>query len=169
MRKAICSRFVLSLCASVLLLSFSGRALLAQEPVTVCTPATPLVLHDPYFSVWSFDDELTAGPTRHWTGAPQRMAGLIRIDGKIFRFLGEDRIVTTLKQSSRTIWPTRTIYDFEAAGIHLTLTFFTPALPQDLDVLSRPVTYLSWDVRSVDGQAHATSIYFDASAQLATK
>jgi hypothetical protein len=41
-------------------------------------------------------------------------------------------------------------------------------LPQDLDVLSRPVTYVSWDVRSVDGKPHATSLYFDASSQLAT-
>jgi hypothetical protein len=55
--------------------------LFAQQPVTVRTPATPLVLHDPYFSVWSFDDKLTAGPTRHWTGAVQQLNGWIRVDG----------------------------------------------------------------------------------------
>ena len=140
---------------------------LAQEPVTVRTPATPLVLHDPYFSVWSFNDDLTAGPTRHWTGTSQEMTGLVRIDGKTFRFLGDDEDVPALQQVSRAIWPTRTIYDFDGAGIHLTLTFFTPALPQDLDVLSRPVTYVSWDVRSVNGQSHSISLYFDASSQLA--
>ncbi|WP_254062070.1 glutaminase family protein [Acidobacterium sp. S8] len=140
----------------------------AQEPVTARTPATPLVLHDPYFSVWSFNDALTDGPTRHWTGTHQQMSGLVRIDGKTFRFLGDDRDTTALKQVSRAIWPTRTIYDFEDAGIHLTLTFFTPALPQDLDILSRPVTYVSWDVRSTDGQPHNVSVYFDATAQLAT-
>jgi hypothetical protein len=126
------------------------------------------VLHDPYFSVWSFNDELTDGPTRHWTGTSQQMSGLVRIDGKAFRFMGNDRELPALKQISRAIWPTRTIYDFEDAGIHLTLTFFTPAIPQDLDILSRPVTYVSWDVRSIDGQSHATSLYFDASSQLAT-
>ena len=140
----------------------------AQAPVTARTPATPLVLHDPYFSLWSFDDDLTAGSTRHWTGTRQQMTGLVRIDGKTYRFLGDDRDIPALKQVSRTIWPTRTIYDFEDAGIHLTLTFFTPALPQDLDVLSRPATYVSWDVRSTDSQPHATSLYFDASSQLAT-
>jgi hypothetical protein len=126
------------------------------------------VLHDPYFSVWSFNDELTDGPTRHWTGTSQQMSGLVRIDGKAFRFMGNDRELPALKQISRAIWPTRTIYDFEDAGIHLTLTFFTPAIPRDLDILSRPVTYVSWDVRSIDGQSHATSLYFDASSQLAT-
>jgi hypothetical protein len=165
MRNAGYSKAVLGLYVAFLAISFTCQA---QEPVTVRTPATPLVLHDPYFSVWSFDDELTAGDTRHWTGTHQQMTGLVRIDGKTFRFLGDERDLPTLKQVSRTIWPTRTIYDFEDAGIHLTLTFFTPALPQDLDVLSRPVTYLSWDVRSVDGKPHATSLYFDASSQLAT-
>jgi len=162
LRAAICL-------GAVFVVSFiSSRVLMAQEPVTARTPTTPLVLHDPYFSVWSFNDDLTGGPTRHWTGSRQQMTGLVRIDGKTYRFMGGDRDIPVLKQLSRAIWPTRTIYDFEDAGIHLTLTFFTPALPDDLDVLSRPVTYVSWNVRSVDGQPHATSLYFDASAQLAT-
>ena len=162
LRAAICL-------GAVFVISFiSSRVLMAQEPVTARTPTTPLVLHDPYFSVWSFNDDLTGGPTRHWTGSRQQMTGLVRIDGKTYRFMGGDRDIPVLKQLSRAIWPTRTIYDFEDAGIHLTLTFFTPALPDDLDVLSRPVTYVSWSVRSIDGQPHATSLYFDASAQLAT-
>ena len=162
------SRTVLGLCAAILISFPAKKAAVAQEPVSARTPATPLVLHDPYFSVWSFNDELTDGPTRHWTGTSQQMSGLVRIDGKAFRFMGNDRELPALKQISRAIWPTRTIYEFEDAGIHLTLTFFTPAIPQDLDILSRPVTYVSWDVRSIDGQSHATSLYFDASSQLAT-
>jgi len=61
----------------------------AQQPLTARTPATPLVVHDPYFSVWSFDDTLDGGPTRHWTGTEQQLNGLIRIDGHLFRFMGE--------------------------------------------------------------------------------
>jgi len=158
----------LGLSALILASALGGYRMQAQEPVTARTPATPLVLHDPYFSVWSFNDALTDGPTRHWTGTHQQMSGLVRIDEKTFRFLGDERDATALKQISRTIWPTRTIYDFEDAGIHLTLTFFTPALPQDLDILSRPVSYVSWDVHSADGKPHNVSVYFDATAQLAT-
>ena len=138
-----------------------------QQPVTVRTPATPLVVHDPYFSVWSFDDALSAGPTRHWTGVEQELNGALRIDGTTWRFMGDDRDVPPLPQLSRAIWPTRTIYDFEGSGVHLTATFFTPALPQDLDVLSRPLTYLTWSVRSVDGKPHAVRLSVSASAQLA--
>jgi Glutaminase A six helical-hairpin domain/Domain of unknown function (DUF5127)/Domain of unknown function (DUF4964) len=139
----------------------------AQQPVTARTPATPLVVHDPYFSVWSFDDALNAGPTRHWTGTDQQLNGIVRVDGHPFRFMGDWRNIPELPQVSRAIWPTRTIYDFEGQGIHLTATFFTPALPQDLDVLSRPLTYLIWAVRSTDGQAHRVRLSVSASAQLA--
>ncbi len=141
--------------------------LAAQQPVTVRTPATPLVVHDPYFSVWSFDDTLNGAPTRHWTGAEQQLNGIIRIDGKPFRFMGDAEDVPTLPQLSRVLWPTRTIYEFEGQGVHLTATFLTPALPQDLDVLSRPLTYLTWSVHSADGHSHAVELWVSASAQLA--
>jgi hypothetical protein len=48
----------------------------------------------------------------------------------------------------------------------VTLGFITPALPHDLDLLSRPVTYLVWGVKALDGQKHDVGIYFDASAEL---
>jgi hypothetical protein len=96
------------------------------------------------------------------------MAGLVRVDGNTFRFMGNaPSSVPVMQQVSKVLTPTRTIYEFEKSGIHLTLTFFTPALPADLTILSRPVTYISWDVRSVDGATHAVSIYLDCSSLMA--
>jgi hypothetical protein len=130
-------------------------------------PAVPLVAHDPYFSVWSCADRLTDGSTRHWTGAEHPLTSLIRVDGKSFRLMGsEPREIPALPQVGLQVLPTRTIYDFEGPAVRVTLTFTTPSLPDDLDVLARPVTYLTWDVRSNDGRAHAVSIYHDTSAQL---
>ena len=63
--------------------------------------------------------------------------------------------------------PTRSIYDFDDEHVHVTLTFLTPALPDNLDVLARPLTYLTWTVRSVDGMAHTISIYDSTSSLLA--
>ena len=42
----------------------------------------------------------------------------------------------------------------------------TPALPQDLDALSLPLSYITWQVRSVDGENHAVSIYDSTSSEL---
>ena len=55
--------------------------------------------------------------------------------------------------------PTRTVYTFADTGVRIVLTFFTPAFPEDLDLLSRPVTYVNWDVASTDGKKHEVSIY----------
>jgi len=163
MRAPLARRSALLLGMGLALLSFAA----AQQPITVRTPTTPLVVHDPYFSIWSFDDALNGGTTRHWTGTDQQLNGIIRIDGHPFRFMGDWRDVPEIPQASRAIWPTRTIYEFEGQGIHLTATFLTPALPQDLDVLSRPLTYLIWTVRSTDGQSHKVRLSVSASAMLA--
>ncbi len=154
-------------CSLLSLLIPAAIGVFAQQPVTVRTPATPLVVQNPYFSIWSFNDHLTGGPTRHWTGTEQQLLGSIRIDGKTLRFMGNDSRLPPIPQLRRAIWPTRTIYDFEGSGIHLTATFFTPALPQDPAVLSRPLTYLSWTVHSVDGRPHSVRLAFGASAMLA--
>ena len=131
-------------------------------------PAVPLVTCDPYFSIWSFADRLTGDTTRHWTGAKQSLTSMVRVDRKAYRVMGNlPESVPTLEQVGVQVWPTRTVYDFEGAGVYVTLTFMTPLLPGDLDVLSRPATYLTWQIHSVDGKPHAVSVYFDASSELA--
>jgi len=131
-------------------------------------PAVPLVTCDPYFSVWSFADRLTGDTTRHWTGAKQSLTSMVRVDGRAYRVMGDlPDAVPALNQVGVQVWPTRTVYDFEGGGVHVTLTFMTPLLPGDLDILSRPATYLTWQVRSVDGQPHTVAVYFDASSELA--
>lgn len=141
----------------------SGVARAQERP-----PAVPLVTHDPYFSIWSMDDKLTDGPTRHWTGKAQPLAGLVRVDGKSYRYMGDwPEEAPALAQKSLQVAATHTVYTFNGAGISLTLTFFTPAFPQDLDMLSRPVTYLTWKVASDDGKPHDVSLLLDASPLLA--
>jgi len=129
-------------------------------------PSVPLVAVDPYFSIWSPADRLTDSSTKHWTGRPHRLTAFVRVDGKAWRVMGDEpKEVPAIAQKSVEVKPTRTIYVFETPAVQLTLTFTTPALPDDLAVLSRPVTYLTFDVKSADGLAHTVSTYFDATAE----
>lgn len=129
-------------------------------------PAVPLVAHNPYFSVWSAADKLTDKDTTHWTGSRQPMHGLVRIDGKAYRFMGgEPRDVAAMEQVSLTVTPTRSVYQFKAAGVSLSVSFFTPSFPKDLDILSRPVTYLTVTA-SGDG-GHTVSVLLDVDPVIA--
>lgn len=287
----------------------------APKP-TLNPPATPLLTIDPYTSIWSFGDQLNGDATRHWTGQPQQLNGLIRVDGRTFRFMGnpsftgetivlsaqkqayqaryvtskpnsddwnkadfddsqwatgegsfgsrasdhtkwtttdlyvrrtvmldhvpdgpllvnaiqndnyelfingermakvggvspnyrltptnrkasdvlrkgknviafhsqnmsgpgfvdlglvEERILNykPATQTSRRMTATQSEYTFAAAGVELTVTFMAPLLMNRLDVLSRPVQYVNFRVRSTDSKEHDVQLYADASAELA--
>lgn len=152
-----------------LLLALLSTALAAQQLAPLRPPAVPLVTHDPYFSVWSTANELTGDRTRHWTGAAQGMAGMLRVDGAAYRFMGQwyGEMPPPMKQTSVEVLPTSTVYRFESGGVALTLTFTSPLLPDDLEVMSRPVTYLTADVRATDGREHRVALYLDATAEFA--
>ena len=65
------------------LFAFAGYAQSDQAP------SWPLLTHDPYFSVWSFSNKINESPTAHWTGKPQPIVGLLRVDGVTYSFLGK--------------------------------------------------------------------------------
>jgi len=140
----------------------------AEPPTVLRPPAVPLVVHDPYFSIWSPADRLTDAATVHWTGRPHPMTSLIRIDGDTARLMGASPAnIAALSQASVMVRPTHTIYTFASARVNVILTFTTPSLPSDLDVLSRPVTYITWNVAAADGKPHQVQIYFDCGADIA--
>ncbi len=283
-------------------------------------PAYPLITHNPYFSIWSFTDNLNESTTHHWTGKDQSMLGLIKVDGTVYRFMGKEPVEykTVLaaadekpyackftetepskdwasakfddsswktgtapfsndKQAAKTLWTgrdiwvrrtftlndlnfnklwlrlhhddeaevyingkkvneqggangdlqyftlsddavsalkkgenvlalhctntgggawldagladelkptghaalelakqtsvtinaTQTIYNFKCGKTDLQLTFTSPLLMSDLNLLSRPVSYISYKVKSNDGASHDVKVYFGASADIA--
>lgn len=150
--------------ASCVMFCLSVISVLAQQ----IAPATPLITHDPYFSIWSTTNKLTDSDTTHWTGAPQPITGIARIDGKPYRFMGRHPdSIPAMQQTASSIMPTHTRYEFRQNGITLELTFFTPAMMNDLDLLSRPVTYLTWSAKSTDGVQHRVSVLLDVDPVIA--
>ena len=141
--------------AAVLALAAFGAAQTAFRP-----PAVPLVACDPYFSIWSRADRLTDVDTSHWTGARQRLLSTITVDGASYRLMGTHPTMPAMAQQSVEVTPTRSIYRFAGAGVAVMLTFMTPALPEDVDLLSRPVTYLTWDVKATNGKPHDVTLRY---------
>jgi hypothetical protein len=144
-----------------------ARAVSSQELPRLRPPAVPLVAVDPYFSVWSFNDRLTDADTHHWTGKPHTLLSLVRIDGKPYRLAGaQPKAVPALEQTDLQVLPTRTIYTFSGSGVRLMLTFTTPMLPDDLDVLTWPLTYVTWQAVSTDGKPHQVSAMLAAGSDM---
>lgn len=160
---------------SILLLSglFMALPLISQteqksQAIDFRPPSVPLVTHDPYFSIWSPADRLYDAETVHWTGRRQALHSIIRIDGIPYRLMGsKPSNIEPLNQTGVKVQPTQTIYEFSNKLIRIELTFTSPALPENIDILSRPVTYITWNISSADGQSHTAELYFDCSAEVA--
>ena len=301
------------ICGTISLLFFCHQVFAQMHKA----PAYPLITHDPYFSIWSMTDTLNASPTKHWTGADQPMTGMIKVDGKTYRVMGnegktyqnilatsdeqgytvkyaetdpaegwqnvsfndaawkigsapfsDDKSTFGTKWNTKDLWvrrafnlntthfnklflklkhddnievylngnkvyekigwidkfeyiplsetnlkkgknilaihisntaggsfldagivnepvpetdvkmiraeqknvtinATQTIYDFACGPVDATLTFTSPLLLNDLDILARPVSYITYSVKSNDGKQHNVELYFGASTDIA--
>ncbi len=74
-----------------------------------------------------------------------------------------------LPQQSVQVTPTRSIYTFANEQVRVVMTFMTPLLPDDLSVFSRPITYITWTVSSVDNKPHRIQITEDTNAVIAVE
>ncbi|MBI2299334.1 MAG: DUF4965 domain-containing protein [Armatimonadetes bacterium] len=148
-----------------------AAALLAAGPVLAEVfrpPAVPLVTHDPYLSIWSRADRLADQDTTHWSRRPHTLCSLIRIDGRAYRLMGRQPAdLPAMPQVGLQVTPTRTLCTFDDGRVRVELSFLAPALPHDLDALSLPLTYLTWQVRSVDRARHRVALFDSTSVQLA--
>lgn len=70
-------------------------------------------------------------------------------------------------QKEVEVTATRTIYKFQAGKVDLKLTFTSPLLLDDLDLLARPVSYITYQVKANDGKQHAVQVLLSAASAIA--
>lgn len=131
-------------------------------------PAVPLFVQSPEISLWSRGDNLNDVDVSHWTGASVDMFAAVRVDGAPYLLLGNPSpawhaggLQTATQLAPAAVWATQTKAAFTAGAVSLNLTFTTPLLTENWDLLSRPASYVTMDVASADGAEHAVELYFD--------
>ena len=129
-------------------------------------PATPLITIDPYFSVWSQSDRLTDTDTVHWTDYPNKILGYAEIDGKKYRFIGFDKSVPAMEQIASDFDAFSSTYTFTADDVELTAVFTSPVIPTDVELMSRPVSYLEIITRATDERKHHVKVTVKVSEEI---
>jgi hypothetical protein len=81
-------------------------------------PAYPLITIDPYTSAWSTSDQLFDSPVKHWTGKTHSLIGALKVDGKVYRFLGKEDIPLqpVLPNAKYETWTGKYLFDKPGAG-----------------------------------------------------
>ncbi|MBR3856656.1 MAG: DUF4965 domain-containing protein [Bacteroidaceae bacterium] len=75
-----------------------------------------------------------------------------------------NEIVAT--QTACDVLPTSTYYTFKCGGVYLDLVFTAPFLMDDVELMSTPINYISYQVRSNDEQEHNVQFYFGTTPEL---
>lgn len=133
-------------------------------------PATPLAVRSPYLTTWLAGDSLAGTWPTFWNGRVTALCGIARIDGTPYVFLGspalpEGPTLSTMTQTSLQLTATRSVFTLTGGGVTLTVTFFSPVDPGNLQRQCVPMSYISIQAASGDGASHTVDVHIDASAE----
>ncbi|WP_343561251.1 DUF4965 domain-containing protein [Sphingobacterium sp.] len=87
--------------------------------------------------------------------------------GLVDKLKEEGARIQTAVQKDVEITATRTIYKFQAGQVDLKLTFTSPLLMDDLNLLARPVSYITYQIKANDGKQHAVKVFLSAASNIA--
>ena len=74
----------------------------------------------------------------------------------------ENEFAHTAQQLYADVQPMNTHYGFTCGPVELSVSFLAPLFLDDLDLVSRPVNYMSYQVKSLDGKKHDVQIVLEA-------
>ena len=131
-------------------------------------PSYPLITIDPYFSVWSPADQPTDTDTTHWTGKPITLSVVANVDGNDYRLIGkcDADTIPAANMIAVDCNAFSTIYTYSINGAKITLKFTSPVIPDDLYMLSRPISYLEVTKESSDSRRHLVNVKVEMSEEI---
>ncbi|RDC54513.1 DUF4965 domain-containing protein [Pedobacter chinensis] len=94
-------------------------------------------------------------------------AGGRHLDAGIVEEIPQDIKVLNAAQTNVTVEATSTTYTFTCGGVNLKVTFTSPLLLNDINLTARPISYISYAVKSNNAKAHNVDVYFSASSNIA--
>ncbi|GHE39222.1 glutaminase [Sphingobacterium griseoflavum] len=75
--------------------------------------------------------------------------------------------VAVAQQTGVQVHATQTFYTFACGGVSLQVTFTSPLLMDNLDLLARPVSYISYKAVANDGKQHQVKVHQEVSSDIA--
>ncbi|KHJ32645.1 putative glutaminase [Erysiphe necator] len=164
-------KWIWALYFTVNLSGFFCPALTISTFSPVKPPAIPLAVNSPYLNVLLADGGKEGGGylarkwPNFWTGHTVGWAGMIRVDGIVYTWMGIPG-PQPMTQTAFEYTSTKSIFTFNAEDkVELQATFLSPVTPDDLKRQSLTSTYLNVAIRSLDGAAHDVQLYTDISAE----
>ncbi|KAH8888530.1 glutaminase GtaA [Thozetella sp. PMI_491] len=137
-------------------------------------PSVPLAVRSPYLSAWSTTaggGTLNSNNVRFWNGDSLGWEGIVVVDGIAYEYLGTGSRNLPVLPNVRSATPKNVRYDsqysnftFEAGGVKIAASFFSPVTPKDICRTSIPLSYLTTAVESSDGRPHSVQFYSDVNA-----
>ena len=89
--------------------------------------------------------------------------GSAQLDMALFADIkATDAYDNTAEQLYADVQPMQTRYGFTCGPVELNVKFLAPLFLDDLDLVSRPVNYIAYDVKSTDGAKHDVKILLEA-------
>ncbi len=77
------------------------------------------------------------------------------------------RFARSAVQRLADVQATQTHYTLECGAVELKLSFTAPLLLEEMEMVSRPVNYLTYSLTSKDGRSHEVSLHWEAGPQWA--
>lgn len=111
-------------------------------------PTYPLLVKDPYFSIWSKTDKLNDSNTIFWHGEEKPIYGYLVVDGKKYCFMGLAENVAKLTQVGVEVTALATKYYFKENEFSFEVEFLSPLTLSNLTLLACPVCYINYSFES---------------------